>query len=204
MTDQTEQDFKSHLNEQINFLARSASSYDEGYEGEAKRMAVVMHALIHDTQSSTSLLTLLKKKDILFYDTANKQYPHNPVPTIGLVIMQVGPEGAKYIPLLCGDIGQNRKVPFQKWWDKIVIAYTRNNKLTRRDIILKAAHKDEEAYMDQRLNEDYVNLIKFSKLEWKYDYGEEKENIPGMELASIRQITYEVLQSLKDEFPEYF
>jgi len=202
MAENTEENFKMHLNERINFLSRSADSYDAGYGGEAKRMAMVIHSLIQDTGKSASSLTLLKKKDISFYDTANKDHPHNPAPTIALAIMQVGPKGANYIPLLGEDIEENRRVPFQKWWDKVVIAYSRGNKLTRKDLILNAAHKDLGLHVDPKLNEDYANLINRVSIR-KYSTDQEID-MYGAELASVRQIAYEVLKSLKDEFPEYF
>ena len=68
MTEQTQEDFRKHLEEQIGFLLRFAESYDEGYKSEAKRMAVVMCVLLHDRGDNTvSLLTHLNKKDMLFY-----------------------------------------------------------------------------------------------------------------------------------------
>ncbi len=62
---QTKDELESHLREQIEFLKRSSQAYDEGYTSEAKRLAVAIRLLLHDTQNSTSLLTLLEKKDIL-------------------------------------------------------------------------------------------------------------------------------------------
>ena len=64
--DQTEDEFKRHLREQIQFLLRSSQSYDEGFTSEAKRIAVIIRVLFHDTQKSTSLLTLLQKKLFLY------------------------------------------------------------------------------------------------------------------------------------------
>lgn len=37
----TKEELLSHLKEQIRFLQRSAASYDNGFEDEAKRLAVV-------------------------------------------------------------------------------------------------------------------------------------------------------------------
>lgn len=194
-----------HLKEQIDFLSRSADSYDNGYENEAKRLAVVIRVLLHDTGQSISLLRHLDKKDILFYDTANDYDPMNLAPTTGLVLIMSGPDGAKYVPPLDDNIRpQNRKVPFEKWWEKIVIADNQGNKLTRRDIILDVTNKEGGAHIDSKLNEEYARLVKNNTLGWKYVHGDEEGDMEGIELASIRQITYEVLKSLKDEFPEYF
>jgi hypothetical protein len=37
----------SHLREQLEFLRRSAEAYDDGAEGEAKRLATVIRVLVH-------------------------------------------------------------------------------------------------------------------------------------------------------------
>ena len=58
---QTLDDLNSHLKEQIQFLLKSCQSYDEGFFSEAKRLAVVIRVLLHDTKDSYSLLTLLNK-----------------------------------------------------------------------------------------------------------------------------------------------
>ena len=68
-------ELKKHLKEQIYFLKRSSESFDNGYESEGKRLAVTLRVLLHDSNKSTSLLSQLNKKDILFYDTATEYYP---------------------------------------------------------------------------------------------------------------------------------
>jgi len=59
---QPQHELLAHLKEQITFMRQSAISYDNGFEGEGKRLAVVIRVLVHDTSQSTSLLTLLGRK----------------------------------------------------------------------------------------------------------------------------------------------
>lgn len=66
---QTVLDFEKHLRETREALALSCDAYDQGYNGEAKRLALAVRVLVHDTGNSTSLLTHLGKKDIRFYAT---------------------------------------------------------------------------------------------------------------------------------------
>ena len=61
---QSKVDLEDHLREQISFLRASADSYDSGFKGEAKRLAVIIRVLLHDTHKSTSLMTLLGIKGI--------------------------------------------------------------------------------------------------------------------------------------------
>jgi len=57
-------------------MSRSCSSYDEGYEDEAVRIATTIRVLIHDTQQSTSMLTHLDAKGIRVWSSV----PDIPLP----------------------------------------------------------------------------------------------------------------------------
>ena len=58
----SEEDWLEHLDEQIDFLKASSTSFDTGFHGEIKRLAISVRVLVHDTSNSTSLLALLDKK----------------------------------------------------------------------------------------------------------------------------------------------
>ena len=68
----TKDDLRNHLIEQIALLKASSNSFNNGFEGEAKRLAIVVRTLVHDTDNSTSLLKPLNKKDILFNGSSNE------------------------------------------------------------------------------------------------------------------------------------
>ncbi len=209
MPRQTELEFKTHFKEQIEFLTRSASAYDEGYESEAKRMAVVLRVLFHDTRNSTSLLTHLGKNDMLFYDTSEGLNPRNLLPESTLTITRIqfgGNGGGNYIaPLDEGPPSKyiNGKVSFNSWWKKEVIKDNEGRKFTREDIVLLVCHKDGGAHVDENLDGRYADLTRNNSLGLKYFDNNTESDIDGVELASIRQITHEVLKSFKDEFNEY-
>jgi hypothetical protein len=82
---QTREDLEQHLQEQVEFLHSSARAFDEGFEGEAKRMAVVVRVLVHDTAHSKSLLSQLGLLGLAFYDTAKDWDPRNLLSHHGLV-----------------------------------------------------------------------------------------------------------------------
>ncbi|MDH5203426.1 MAG: hypothetical protein OEW69_09225 [Nitrospirota bacterium] len=204
---QTKKDLLEHLKYQINFLSSSDQSYDNEYETEAIRMAVAIRILLHDTKQSKSLLSQLDKKNILFYDTARDLDPRNVLTDIGLALIRLSPKGAEYLAGL-DDIPPerlNRKVPFDRWWSKIVIRDKPRSEFTRKELVLYVANQDGGAHIDPSLDEKYALLSRFNSMAWRAVKGgidSPLKNRP--ELVCIRQITHEVLKTLKDEFPEYF
>lgn len=205
MTMQSINELKSHLQHQIYFLRSSAKAYDEGHIIEAKRIATSIRVLVHDTEKSKSLLTLLKKKGISFYDTALKPHPGNLLSTTGLVIFQIHDGKVTYVPRLDNSYLQPRKVDFDQWWEGVVIVDKCGTQFTRSELILKMCNQDGGAHVDPKLNDKYAALARFNSVGWKFESPDgKKEDLKGIELASVRQICHEILKSLKDEVPEYF
>ena len=73
---QTYQELRDHLCEQLHFLRASAASYDNGAEGEAKRLATTIRVLVHDTKKSKSLLLQLSMKHLLQMHDTNSPSTH--------------------------------------------------------------------------------------------------------------------------------
>ncbi|MGB9928012.1 MAG: hypothetical protein ACPK85_06350 [Methanosarcina sp.] len=204
MTEQSINYLKSHLQQQIYFLKSSAKAYDEGYIIEAKRIATSIRILVHDTKKSKSLLMLLKKKDIKFYDTALKPRPGNLLPTTGLVFFQIQSGKTTYFPRLDNTHMHSCKVDFDQWWEGIIVIDKNRTQFNRSELILKMCNQDGGAHVDLKLNDKYAALSRSNSLGWKLESSEGEEDLMGIELASIRQICHEILKSLRDEFPEYF
>lgn len=75
-----------HLKDNIEFIKNSSKSFDMGMISEAKRLAVSIRVLLHDTKTSKSLLGLLGEKDQLLYlNTAHPYNPNNLLSHMGLV-----------------------------------------------------------------------------------------------------------------------
>ena len=206
---QTRDELLDHLKEQIAFMKQSAVSFDNGFEGEGKRLAVVIRVLVHDTSQSTSLLTLLGRKDILFYDSAAVYDPRNLLTSNCLTMMKLSTDGAEYVaPLdnLSPSRNKDKKVGFGRWWDRTTIYKDNaNNLFTRKDLVLTVANKEGGTHIDLKLDKAYASLSRFNSLGWKFfKGGVEKDFNNTPVLPSIRQIAHEVLKILKDEFPALF
>ncbi len=66
----SEREFKMHLQEQIKFLETSCIEFDKGNHSEAKRIALYIRIIVHDTSKSNSLMKLLNIKDEKFIDSS--------------------------------------------------------------------------------------------------------------------------------------
>lgn len=99
--DQTQEDLVNHLREQYGFLVVSAELFDHGSEAEAKRIAVVVRTLVHDTDSSHSLLEQLGYKQRAHFVAQNYTYkPWNNLMFHGLVGLVLPAEGPRFVPHL--------------------------------------------------------------------------------------------------------
>jgi len=204
---QTRDELLDHLKDKIAFMIQSASSYDNGFEGEAKRLAIAIRILVHDTSQSTSLLTQLDKKDILFYSSASNYDPISLITVNCLTAMRKGPNGADYVAMLDNlPPGRWKKMSFDRWWKReIMYRDSARNTFSRKDLVLAVADKEGGAHIDSKLDQDYANLSRFGSLSWKVVmHGVETSFKNTPVFPSIRQIAHEVLKTLKDEFPELF
>src|SRR4051812_40153622 len=108
---QTRSQLEAHLAEQLEFLKVSASSFDAGHLGEAKRMAVTARILLHQTANSQALLAQLgMRRD--FVDSAYPYDPENVMAHHGLVGLGLSGDGASYWAWLDGGPVSPRRTKF--------------------------------------------------------------------------------------------
>ena len=205
---QTKDELLTHLRDQINFMIASAISFDNGFESEAKRLAIAIRILVHDTSRSTALLTQLKKMNILFYDSASPFDPGNLLTSNCLTMIRASKKegealvGDYVAPLddLSPARNKDKKVGFGRWWNRTTMYKDKEgNRFTRRDLVLTVADKEGGAHIDPKLDEAYAKLSRFNSLGWKvYVQGEAKDFRNSPVLPSIRQIAHEVLKTLRD------
>lgn len=202
---QSKDELLSHLKEHILFLSMSARAYDQGVTGEAKRIAVSLRVLLHDTDSSHSLLEQLGLK-VSFYNTANKYNPKNILTHHGLTALVIGNNEAKHVAPLDS---RHKDVPlsqalFPDWWNEPIIVDKDKNVLSRRKLVLAMANQDGGAHVDPELDEVYAKISRNNSVGWIFTHDNKQEPVRPVELASMRQICYEVLYTFKKKFPQYF
>jgi hypothetical protein len=191
----------AHLAEQLQFLEASAASFDAGFYGEFKRLAVTIRVLVHDTQASHSLLRQLGMKDIKFTDTCPVNPPGNLMSFHGLAAVTFDSPKNSYAAML-DDVppSELREVAFEEWWNKVICIDKNKETLSRRQLILSAANQDGGAHVDPALDSTYAELKKNS-LGWiGIDASGANYPLEGAERASVRQIAHEVLKTLKSGY----
>lgn len=197
---QTYADLERHFREQFEFLRTSSELYDTGTFAEAKRLAVTIRVLVHDTDKSRSLLKQLGWKNRRFLDTASER-PQTGVITsyAGLAgMMAVAGGTPKHVPHLDRLSGSSR--PFQDWWNAPVIIDFKQRQITRKRLILGVANQDGGAHIDPELDEIYADLSRGNSMSRMHSSGGSWEPLIGVEHASVRQIAHEVLKTLDSSY----
>lgn len=205
-SDQSKDELLEHLQEHIAFLNASCVSFDAGFYAEAKRIATSIRVLLHDTNSSHSLLGLLQIKDKLnFVNTAFPYDSKNLLSHTGLVSKVMthanGAFKASYCAFLDDAPPFEDIIPlknFDDWWDEVVIKDQLGEIFTRKNLVLNLVNKDGGAHVDPKLDASYANLTRSNSVGWLFCVNEENgKPLMDVELHSMRQIAYEFLQTIK-------
>ncbi len=194
MTSQSHEALKRHLEEHIGFLKSSVELYDKGTTAEAKRLAVSIRVLVHDTQASKSLLGLLGIKGRQFVDTASERPRSVTTSYAGLVGMLLTAGASEYVPHL--DSVAPKLVSFEKWWARPVIIDFKQREITRKRLILAVANQDGGAHVDPELDDIYADLSQSNSMSRMYSSGASWQPLVDVEHASVRQVAHEMLRTL--------
>lgn len=197
---QSKEELRQHLAENLGFLKASAAAFDAGFHGEAKRLALTIRVLVHDTEKSKSLLNLLGiKASMGFFDTAHDVDPRNLMSSHGLVGLRIGSGGGGYFAPLDENMPgrPNKFVFFPAWWNKVVIADSKKIHFSRNQLVLALANKDGGGHVDPTLDENYANLSRNNSVGWVYSNGATEKPMEGVELFSVRQIAFELIKSIE-------
>lgn len=199
-----------HLREQLEFLKASAKSYDDGFEGEAKRLATVIRILVHDTRSSKSVLGQLSVKVKMRFTDTSPPRPRDGVVLMsgGLAMMraQMDPGGGegRYVPPL-DNLSPERirpPVPFTAWWLSTVVTDGRGSEFNRKKLVTATANQAGGAHVDPQLDPSYEAISRGNSLGFRFESDGETAPFKGdAALASVRQIAYELDRSIREELP---
>jgi hypothetical protein len=190
--------------EHLQFLDSSAAAFDAGHLGEAKRMAVSLRVLFHETAHSHSILAQLGERQQPMVDTSYPYSPNNLASHHGLVsLLFTGGAEARFNAPLGDRALPPRLSRFGDWWEKDIVIKGHDNKTyTRRSLVLFAANKDGGAHVDPHLDASLEKLRDGRGTGWVVSgFASQPDGsfIPDVQAYSIRQMAYEVQQSFRKQ-----
>lgn len=185
---------RDKLAEQIGFLKRSCDMYDDGHEDEAKRIAVSLRILLHNSMNSHSLLHQLDELNRNFHDSALENET-GMLTYSGLVFLHLGTLGPRYVAML-DDVPSYETRPFDDWWNRPILVDQNKSEISRRSLVLTCANQDGGAHVDHSLDANYHALTRENSLGWTKGNGQQFAPMDDPAPAAIRQIAHETLKSL--------
>jgi hypothetical protein len=187
-----------HIGEQVGFLVTSAAAYDAGQRAEAKRLAVAIRVLVHETPTSQSLLGQLGELHSRRFAAIGEEIePEVTIDTGPLTGLNEDLDGPKLIPVL---VAPSRWLAFESWWREPVYVVHRGF-FNRRRYVLDLANKGGGAHVDSRLGNTYRQFAYENTIGWmsSRDDGpitiDAELNNPAP--ASVRTIAHELLITLE-------
>jgi hypothetical protein len=187
---------------QSNAIRSSDAAYDAGEWWEALRLATAVFIVVHDGgRRNTSILSQLGIRGKLRFVSSGFQYsPTNRLRETHLLSTRVYGDGtAEYRPLLGGAGWSPRLIQFREWWEKELIFRDGQFSLTRKSLTFSLRNQEGGAHFDPTVSDP--NYLRFAKEQLTTPYivarGLPPKPILGAELASMRQISWELIKTLE-------
>lgn len=163
------EELELELSEQVQALRASASTFDNGVEWEAKRLATSIYTLVHDGigTRSKSLLGLVGKKGRVRY-LSSLVLPENSGGRIvvtsaaPLLLQKVSSEGVRYVAPL-GDTplsNRFRWLAFNDWWEEKIFHPLSGVNLSRKNVVFSMRSQDGGAHVDDHLTSSEYHFFK--------------------------------------------
>ncbi|GMQ73536.1 hypothetical protein [Tetragenococcus halophilus] len=200
----TKKDLEKEFQDNLSSLQLNCEHYDRGNDFSAIDIATRLRVLLHDKgKNNVSLFNHMGLKEIKFLDTADKICEENILGDECLVYVSPDEnfEFMKYYPNL-DESPEHRFIDFEPWWSQTV--YRDDEKrFSRSDIVLNITNKDGGTHSDSKIPKDYYEFSrKGSGATTTYTIngipvGETKD-MGNLHFASLRQIAYEVIETLRN------
>jgi hypothetical protein len=192
---------------QCRAILASSSAYDAGEWWEALRLATAVYVLVHDGgKRNKSVLSELGIRGRLRFVASGFQYgPTNVLRETHLLSTRVYSDGtAEYRPLLDGAAWPHRELQFPNWWEKDIIFRDGRFVLTRKSLTFSLRNQEGGSHFDESVRDP--NYLRFARQQLTTPYvvahGQPPKPILGAELATMRQIAWELLKTLESRTDE--
>lgn len=197
-------------------------AFDNGNEEIAADIASCVHMIVFrdgNSKSKMGFLSLLNKRDrISFLDTNYKFYKNNVMPHIPFADLTVSVvDGKKYLyysttkAVKENDPDIMNWTTFNEWWSGIILRRWDDLIITRGDLITffrnQIGSHASNAYtsINSLTAKQLQELSQGDLSRWEIIDGEDRlRPVRGPEYATVRQIAWELVVSIKRSLPTYF
>lgn len=177
--------------EQMGFLERSNATFDDGHLSEAKRLAVALRVLFHNTKMSHALIYQLGFDQALTWvDTCGMPDPKNMMPQWGLVLMGMRLETNEvlFTPRLGGGaptrirtktlrLPRGSRILLDEWWTEPVVKDSSHALFSRKDFVLALSNKEGGAHVDPEIYESYNRIAHLNSMGWTFTVTPEGDRV---------------------------
>jgi hypothetical protein len=184
-------------------LIASCESYDSGHLWEALRLATSVHTLVHDGgKNNRSLLSQLGVRGSMRFLASGRDIAgsKNLLADTPLVIMRVTGSGVFYVPRLEGASPREaRWLQVGKWWEEDLIFRSGggHHRLTRKKLVFALRNQEGGSHFDAELKDpSYIEMAHGKTWSMELSDGTKRE-LRQLELATMRQVAWELLESVK-------
>ncbi|MDG4664289.1 hypothetical protein [Mycobacterium sp. 236(2023)] len=197
------------LDDLVSSIKAASQHFDQGHHTEVKSLAGHLGRLLHRCDASVGLIDQLGLHDELTWvDTAGVPNPKTTCSTAALTLMRIRsrhhgagefvPKLAMYPPVpirtRSGDrISSGTRIPFEHWWTNPVVTDTDGHLYSRKQLVLALGQSH-----DPESEAAHYALESSASLGWVV--GDcDKPLCANPVVASVRQIGYEVMQSITEQ-----
>lgn len=183
-------------------LVASCRAYDEGEKWEALRLATTIYILVRDGgKKNRSILTQMGKRNSMEFAVPISMGadPRNLLSYTPLVMIEIGGGGVNFKPRLNEFPSGRRVLQFDEWWDRDLVYRSGGDRhrMTRKKLVFALRNLDGGAHYDEEiLDPNYIEMT-HGKSWVAVSSDGIKRPVRQLELASMRQIAWEVLDSLE-------
>lgn len=216
----THTELLSLLEDEVYFLQSGSERYDAGKIIEAKQLSTRLRILLHQTNKSHALINQLRLNDQLTWvDTAGLVDLTNLHPKescLTLTKVTAGPQATKEFVPKCDvpalppvrdkngrEVEAGGRIPFDEWWNNPVVRdATTAAMYSRSQLVLALANQEGGAHYDPKIRAAYAAIVESDWLSWVIVTGSSDAPKPYSDnpvMASVRQIAWEVLESIRQQ-----
>jgi hypothetical protein len=188
---------KKILREQYNFLRKSCSEFDKGDKSEAKRIAVTLRVLAHNTSNSKSLISQLEEVGNVKVKILSKNigFASGLKYYVGASI-RFKNGISSYEPMMDLTHPGLRPINIDTWWEQGILLIN-EVPFTRKDIMLSLVNKEGGAHVDPIQDVNFRRLTEGDLMLLRNSQG---EGIEGIELILARENGFYMMKCIENSF----